>query len=64
MPQAVAIYCAGCRRKLTEGDGSTFTVKCPNCKSTTTVEVGRRLSRIASHVALKAQSQARPGDTQ
>lgn len=62
MQQTVAIYCGGCRRKLTEGDGNKFVAKCSNCKSTTTVEVGRRLHRITDNIAHHAQSSARSGD--
>lgn len=58
MDQCVSVYCGGCRRKIGEGNGSVFEIRCPNCKSTTRLNVGARLPKIASKVAQIAQSQS------
>lgn len=57
MSEIISVYCAGCRRKLGEGDGNVFELRCPNCKSTTRLNVGARLSNIAPKIAQIAQSQ-------
>lgn len=57
MSKFVSIYCGGCRRKLGEGDGTVFELRCPNCKSITRLTVGARLERLADKIAQLAQSQ-------
>lgn len=58
MSQFVAVYCSGCRRKLAEGDGSVFELRCPNCKSVTRCTVGVRLAKIADKIAQIAHTQS------
>jgi len=58
MGEIISVYCAGCRRKLGEGNGDVFELRCPNCKSITKLQVGARLSKIAPKIAQIAQSQS------